>query len=139
MSMKTKNLDPTVIRIMKLRKRHVRLALEKAEEARKKISIQPCPKCGQDAEAHFEGTVYRGHYCPSGHGFIVPRRLRDPNAPRAVIEKADVQHMPLRPSAPVTPQDVQRSLAKQKELQGTFERIKGTQGWKEQEWKQRRI
>lgn len=128
--------DPTVIRIMKMRKRHVRLALARHEAIKKKTSIQPCPVCRADAEANYDAKGgYHGHHCPNGHGFVVAKKIREPHADRPQVEKADVAHMPLRPSA-----NTGMSMQQQKVLQNFVEtKFPNTAGWKEQDWKLRRV
>lgn len=128
--------DPTVIRIMKMRKRHVRLALERIAATKKKTSIQPCPTCRADAEANYDDKGgYHGHFCPNGHGFVVSRRIREPTAERPHVEKADIANMPLGPS-PNSGVPMQR----QQWLQQFVEKkIPGSAGWKEQDWKLRRV
>lgn len=106
-------VDPIVLRVMKLRKRHVRLAFERIAESKKRVSVAKCPECGGESKANYDETGYHGHHCAKGHGFIMPKSLREPHAPRIATEKADVARMPLRPSPLGTPD----GMTKMRELQ----------------------
>jgi len=127
--------DPTIIRIMKLRKRHFRLALERVEKAKREANLpRPCFECGLDAEGVFENGAYKGHKCPSGHFFYVSKRVRDPTAPIIPTEKADPRGLPSGGQAPppMSSDEVKRLLARQQEIQKNVLKQTGERNWLKQ-------
>lgn len=128
--------DATIIRIMKLRKRHVRLALERIEKAKREAN-QPraCAVCSLDAKAVIENGVYKGHECAAGHFFYVTKRVRDPSAPIVPTEKADPRGMPSGGKAPppLSAQEVKSLMSRQQEIQKNVLAKTGERNWLKQQ------
>lgn len=117
---------------MKLRKRHVRLALERIEKAKMAANLpRPCYECGQDSEAVMENGNYKGHQCPSGHLHYVSKRVRDPTATITPTERADPRGMPSGGNAPppMSANEVKSALARQQEIQKNVLAKTGETGW----------
>jgi hypothetical protein len=127
--------DATIIRMMKLRKRHVRIALERVERERKKADPpRPCATCGLDAMPVYEHGHYKGHECSAGHFFYVTKRVRDPSTPIIPTEKADPRGMPSGGHAPppMSPQEIKNALAHQQQIQSRILKKTGEKSWLDQ-------
>lgn len=143
------DVNEAIIYIMKMRKRHVRLALARIQAARENLAVMPCPcamgandarVCGRDSRAEFKEVTgeYLGHRCDLGHLTLVPKRQRDPTAPRPSIEKADVRSMPSqgRQPAPISAQELQNLQQNQRQLQHDIEAKlpREARSWKDGSW-----
>jgi hypothetical protein len=125
--------DPVILRIMKLRKRHVRLALARLEKEREVADAdRPCYACNKTASAIYEDGKYKGHECPDGHMQYLSKRVRDPLAKIVPTEKADPRATPSqgREPPPLTAQEVKSSMERQRAIQKQFESETGDTSWK---------
>ena len=128
-------LDPTILMMMKMRKRHVRIALQRQRAEEEAVASVPCPNCHAPTTPQYEEGVYKGNFCPNGHDVYLTKRKRNPNAPRAAVERADVRGLPSQGHAPppISATEVQRALERQKQFQGTVEDKFKTPNWKNDE------